>query len=280
MTEIATAFQLLQWYATMGVDEAIGEAPTDWTVRRAPQASAVSISQTQAASRPVLAVSEALSAASQTASTASGSSSLAAAVALAQKLAQEAPTLAALKKAVETFDGCALKATASNTVFADGNPDSDIMIIGEAPGAEEDRQGIPFCGQSGQLLDAMLATIGLNRKENCYITNTLFWRPPGNRTPNPEELAICKPFVERHIALFNPKLLILCGSTAVKGVLDSTDAITRLRGKSLNYQNDSLEQKIPVRVLFHPSYLLRQPLSKRMAWADLLGIQQVISQLR
>jgi DNA polymerase len=195
----------------------------------------------------------------------------------AEALAQAATTIEELRIAIEGFDGCALKATARNTVFADGCADSDIMLIGEAPGADEDRQGIPFCGASGQLLDKMLAAIGLSRQENCYITNTLFWRPPGNRTPTPEEMQICAPFVKKHIALFQPKLLILVGGTSAKQLLNTDSGVTRLRGKPHSYHDPLRNVEIPVRVLFHPSYLLRQPLHKKLAWNDLQDIRSLLT---
>lgn len=203
-------------------------------------------------------------------------SGLSSAIADARALADAAADLAALEAAVRGFDGCALKKTATHTVFAQGVATSRVMFIGEAPGADEDRQGVPFCGESGQLLDKMLGFIGLHRAENFYITNTLFWRPPGNRQPTPEELAICQPFVEKHITLVNPKLLVLVGGTATKAVLGEDRGITRLRGQKFTYKNDYLAQEIPVRVIYHPSYLLRQPLAKKQTWADLLAIRDAL----
>src|SRR5487761_427962 len=152
-------------------------------------------------------------------------------LASAKALADAATDLAALRVAVESFDGCSLRRTATHTVFADGSPAARLMLIGEAPGADEDRIGLPFVGRSGQLLDRMLATIGVRRSENAYITNVLFWRPPGNRKPTPEETAICLPFVWRHIALKRPEILVLCGGTATATLLNRNDGITRLRGR-------------------------------------------------
>jgi uracil-DNA glycosylase family 4 len=197
-----------------------------------------------------------------------------AAIAQARQLADAATTLAELEEAVRAFDGCALKKTARNTVFADGTPGSAFMLVGEAPGADEDAQGIPFCGVSGQLLDTMLSHIGLTRTKNFYITNTLFWRPPGNRTPSTEELEICLPFVEKHIALIQPKVLILVGGTAAKALLGETRGITRLRGQHFSYNNQYLKDNIHTQVIFHPSYLLRQPLQKKTAWHDLLNLRE------
>jgi DNA polymerase len=203
--------------------------------------------------------------------------SIAQAISTARQLADEADSLEALEKAVMGFEGCALKSTASNTVFARGNPASGVMLIGEAPGAEEDRQGIPFCGPSGKLLERMLHFIGLEADHGFYITNSIFWRPPGNRQPTPEEINICKPLLEKHIALVAPKVIILLGGTATKSLLDAKEGITRLRGKKIKYKNTYISQEIPCFALFHPSYLLRQATAKRQSWQDLLAIQAVLS---
>lgn len=180
-----------------------------------------------------------------------------------------AQTLPDLKQELADFDGCPLKQTASHLVFADGNPDAAIMLVGEAPGEEEDRQGLPFVGASGQLLNVMLKTIGLDRQQ-VYISNVIFWRPPGNRTPTDAETAACLPFIERHIAIKNPKALILLGGIAAKAILRTSDGITRLRGKWRDYHPEGrADQPIPTLPLFHPSYLLRQSGAKRQAWNDL-----------
>lgn len=200
-----------------------------------------------------------------------------AAIEQARTLANEVKTLTELEAAVRGFTGCALKKTATNTVFAQGVPESGVMFIGEAPGADEDRQGFPFVGVSGQLLDRMLGFIGLKRSENFYITNTLFWRPPGNRQPTTEELEICRPFVEKHVALVNPKVLVLVGGTATKAMLNDTRGITRLRGQVFTYKNDYMDHQVPVHVIYHPSYLLRQPLAKKQAWADLLALNAALT---
>ncbi len=203
--------------------------------------------------------------------------SIAQAVTDARTAADAASTLAELKEAVRAFNGCALKKTATNTVFAEGVPESRVMFIGEAPGAEEDRAGVPFCGPSGQLLNTMLSFIGLDRKENFYITNTLFWRPPGNRQPSPDELEICRPFVEKHIALVNPKVMILVGGTATKAVLNESRGITKIRGQVFSYKNDYMDAPVPVHVIYHPSYLLRQPLAKKQCWQDLLALKAALT---
>ena len=194
----------------------------------------------------------------------------------AREIADSAKSLKDLKEKVSNFDGLAIKKTATNTVFSDGNEKANIMLIGEAPGANEDEQGIPFCGGSGQLLDKMFAWVGITRKDNLYISNTIFWRPPGNRKPTPEELAICKPLVEKHIALLDPKLLILSGATANFAVLGEKTGITKIHGQFLTYKNDYMKEEIPVMAIFHPSFLLRQPSQKKHFWHDLLKIREYV----
>ena len=191
----------------------------------------------------------------------------------ARALADAATTIDQLKSSLLSFKGCELQKTATNTVFADGIPTSKIMFIGEAPGASEDSTGIPFCGESGKLLDNMISTIGLSRTKNIYITNTIFWRPPANRRPTPEEIEICRPFVEKHIALVQPELLILVGSTAVTSLLGDLQ-ISKIRQEYYQYQNQYLTKPITTTALFHPAYLLRQPFQKKATWYDLLKIQE------
>lgn len=194
-------------------------------------------------------------------------------IAAAKKAAAAAKTIAELRKAVENFDGCGLKKMATNTVFSDGNADSKIMVIGEAPGNHEDLQAIPFCGDSGKLLDEMFKSIDLDRSK-FYITNVIFWRPPGNRRPTDEELAICRPFVERHIQLVDPKIIILVGSTSMSAILGINDPVTGVRGKVIEYAPNFMKRKINCFVVFHPSYLLRQSGKKRIAWRDFLVIEK------
>jgi len=194
-------------------------------------------------------------------------------IATAQTLAAAATTLAALKAALEGFDAGALKKNAAHTVFADGNPDARIMLIGEAPGAEEDRQGLPFVGRAGKLLDKMLAAIELDRS-TAYITNVLNWRPPQNRDPSPEEAAMCLPFLRRHIELMNPGLIILLGAVAARHVLGFSEGIMKLRGRWLEYRVGDV--MIPVMATLHPAYLLRQPAHKKLAWRDLQAIEKKI----
>jgi DNA polymerase len=169
-----------------------------------------------------------------------------------------------------------LRKTATNLVFADGNPAASVMLIGEAPGRDEDLRGLPFVGRSGQLLDLMLGAIGLDR-DTVYITNLLPWRPPGNRKPTTAEMTICLPFLERHIALQNPKVLVFLGGTAAGALLGVADGIMRLRGRWLNYELAG--RTVPALPTFHPAFLLRQPARKREAWSDLLMLQDRLADL-
>ena len=193
----------------------------------------------------------------------------------ARDLAAAATNLADLKEAVEKFEGCALKKSASNTVFGVGNPEARLVLVGEAPGAEEDRQGEPFVGPSGKLLDAMLRSIGFAREE-VYITNILPWRPPGNRQPTTAEIAVCEPFVRRHLELIGPKVVICLGGSAAKTLMEEDRGITRLRGtwKEMALGAASVAD---VTAMFHPAYLLRTPEQKRMAWRDLRAVAQKLS---
>ena len=195
----------------------------------------------------------------------------------ARELADSAKTIDELRVFVEGFDGhLDIKKLATNTVFGEGNQNADILILGEAPGNNEDIEGRPFCGQSGQLLNNMFKCIGMPRNE-LYITNTLFWRPPGNRTPTEEEVCICRPFVEKHIALVNPKIIVFMGSTAMKALVDTPLTITKARRQVFDYTNQYLDGKvIKCTPMFHPSYLLRQSTKKKDAWGDLLYVKDLI----
>jgi len=248
---------MLEWMLDAGVDEAVSDAPNNYFIAPKPIVFAPVISQ---ASSPKPEAS--------TLHHSPAASSMA-----ARELANACNSIAELEAAVRAFDGCVLKKTATKTVFADGNPNAEIMLIGEAPDASEDVQGLPFCGANGQLLDKMLAAIGLNRAENIYLTNPIFWRPAGNRQPTPEEIAICLPFVEKHIALLAPKMLILSGGVATRALLNNDQAISRLRGKFYEYKNEYLSAPIKTALIYHPSYLLRQPQYKKQAWQDLLMIK-------
>lgn len=188
-------------------------------------------------------------------------------------------SLQELRQALLDFNECALKATAINTVFSDGNPDADVMIIGEAPGADEDRIGLAFVGKSGMLLDKMLESVGLSRKNNVYISNILPWRPPGNRTPSSSEVALCLPFIKKHIELVKPKVLVLLGASAAGALLDTTESVSRLRGRWFNYDVGAGKGQIPALVTFHPAFLLRSPLQKKSAWQDMLSLRQKLDNL-
>jgi uracil-DNA glycosylase family 4 len=196
----------------------------------------------------------------------------------ALEIAAACNSLAELKSALENFEGSALKKLATNTVFADGTPSHHIMLIGEAPGRDEDRMGLPFVGRAGKLLDLMLASIGLDRAKNAYITNVLNWRPPENRDPSPEEAAICLPFLRRHIELVSPEIIIVLGAVAARHVLGKTDGIMRLRGKWLEYYVNG--RMIPVMPTLHPAYLLRRAIDKKLAWRDLQAIEERIHALK
>ncbi len=257
---------LLRWYADAGVDEAIGDHTIDRfkVTPSAPMVLAPTVSKTTPTSAPA-----AVSAPVQPLHVSEGS---------ATHIAQAARTVAELKAAVESYTGCGLKQFASRTVFADGNPKARVMFIGEAPGADEDRQGLPFVGVSGKLLDRMLASVGLDRATNAYITNVVFWRPPGNRAPTDEEIASCLPFVVRHIELVDPAVLVFVGGLSAKTLLAKAVGITKLRGHWYEYESPGLPRPVPAMALFHPAYLLRSPQQKRFAWRDLLAIKQKLDQ--
>ncbi|GAA2851238.1 DNA polymerase [Aminobacter aminovorans] len=197
--------------------------------------------------------------------------------AAARELASKAATLDELKQIMAGFDGCNLKATAKSMVFADGNPEADLMLVGEAPGRDEDLEGLPFVGRSGQLLDRILAAIGLDRK-SAYIANVIPWRPPGNRTPTPHETEICRPFVERQIALARPKVLVTLGGPSAKLLVGSQDGILRLRGSWKSHVTAD-GTVIPVMPTLHPAYLLRNPAHKKLAWRDFLEAKAKLREL-
>ena len=193
----------------------------------------------------------------------------------AREIAAQCQSLEELQDALARFEACPLKKTAKNLVFSDGNPEARIMLIGEAPGRDEDLQGKPFVGRSGQLLDRMLAAIGLDRS-HVYITNILPWRPPGNRTPTPGEQAMCVPFLERHIELMAPDVMVLLGGVSAKQLLQTSEGIVRQRGKWK--QVTVAGTAVPALPIFHPAYLLRQPAQKRLAWRDLLSLRHHLAE--
>jgi uracil-DNA glycosylase len=199
-----------------------------------------------------------------------------AAIHSAREAARTAPTLEALRDLLEKFDGCALKSTATRLVFADGNPKARVMFVGEAPGREEDLEGLPFVGRSGKLLDRMISAIGLDRT-SAYIANVIPWRPPGNRTPTPQETQICLPFIQRQIELVNPDVLVTLGNPSTQTLLSTREGIMKTRGKWFDY--DTGTRVIRAIATFHPAYLLRSPSYKRMSWQDLRAIAKALEQL-
>lgn len=267
----------LEWHIEAGADEVLQDTPYDR------MAAALKILQSP---EPATAtISHLPPAANQSAGDLLGTAQ---ARVEAAKIAKSCNTLDELRAAIAAFDGLAIKKTATNLVFADGNPKASVMLVGEAPGADEDRQGKPFVGQSGQLLDRILKWIGLDRTQedpahSLYISNILNWRPPGNRTPSPAEIDISLPFIERHIALVQPKVLILCGGVSAKGLLGSGESISKLRGKFHDYvpMTEGISENtspIPAIATYHPAYLLRTPSQKKMVWADMLMLQQALEQ--
>lgn len=208
-----------------------------------------------------------------------GRATAADAVSQARAIAAAANDLEGLRAAIAAFDGCALKATATQAVFSAGVAGAPVMLVGEAPGREEDEAGAPFVGKSGQLLDRMLATIGVSRTSNLYIANVIPWRPPGNRTPSPEEIAICLPFIRRQIALARPRVLVFCGGVAAQAMLGAADGIMKLRGRWTDWRGDDASAPVPAIAMLHPAYLLRRPQDKARAWADLLSLEAKLTQL-
>jgi len=252
--------ETLRWYRESGIDVAVGKSPSNHyaplkqNVGSQPDSNEDSITlqpTTQKRTSPSVGTS----------------------IAASQEIAAKCQTLDDLRLALASFEGCPLKKTATNLVFADGNPNAKVMLVGEAPGADEDRQGLPFVGVSGQLLDRMLAAIGLDRTA-VYITNIVNWRPPGNRQPTPQEIETCKPFIEKHIALIHPHILILVGGVSMKALLNTNEGIMRLRGKWHPYVSPYIKEPIKALATYHPSFLLRSPGQKAQSWQDMLMIKK------
>jgi uracil-DNA glycosylase len=258
-----TIQQLLTFYLETGVDCALTDEPVD----RLADADLVSTgSQTPATGR-LTAATAVPAARAETVLPPE------AAILSAREAARTAPTLEDLRALLESFEGCALKSTATRLVFADGNPQARIMFVGEAPGREEDLEGLPFVGRSGKLLDRMLGAIGLDRT-NAYIANVIPWRPPGNRTPTPQETQICLPFIQRQIELVNPEVLVTLGNPSTQTLLGKREGIMKTRGKWFDY--DTGTRVIRAMATFHPAYLLRSPSYKRLAWQDLRAIAKAL----
>lgn len=247
---------MLDWHVAMGADEAIGEAPVDCFAGLA-QPAPVSTSEAQRPVPPLRVTAPPPKAGP------------------GPEAARAASTLAELEALVARFEGCALKRTAKSLCFARGREGARVMLIGEAPGRDEDLQGKPFVGRAGQLLDRMLEAIGLT-EDDVHITNTVYWRPPGNRTPTPEEVEACAPFLARQIELNAPEVLVLLGNAAAKNILGLTEGIMRLRGKWLCYRCEGRD--IATFATLHPAYLLRNPEAKRLAWRDMLALKERLDQ--
>jgi DNA polymerase len=276
---IAAARALLDFYAEAGVDALVGEAPldrlsvaqidapaenTDQASQRAPDL------QPRAAPAPRF---EPGSAGSVLAGGAPAAPDIA--VMAAREAARSAASLVELREILSKFEGCALRTTAKQLVFADGNPQARVMFVGEAPGREEDLEGLPFVGRSGKLLDLMMAAIGLNRT-TAYIANIIPWRPPGNRTPTPQESQICLPFIRRQIELANPDVLVCMGGPASQTLLGIKQGIKATRGRWFDFHTGTRE--IRAIATYHPAYLLRTPLEKRFSWRDFLAIKKALSE--
>jgi DNA polymerase len=295
----ATLAALLTWHRDIGAGDAIGETPLDWLGRgdAAPPGHAFQLAGT-AASAPAAPIANRQHKAPQqataprlvpsrpppspasplpvapVASRHPATSSPDAALMAARTAARQAGNLEELRSTLAGFDGCGLKATAKNLCFYRGAPKARLMLIGEAPGRDEDLQGKPFVGRAGQLLDKMLAAIGLTEAD-VHITNIVYWRPPGNRTPTPQEAQVCRPFMERQVELVAPDLLLLLGGAAAKEILGVTDGIMRIRGK---WREVTLgARKVRAIATLHPAYLLRTPAAKRLAWRDLLAVKAALA---
>jgi uracil-DNA glycosylase family 4 len=258
---------LLEWYAESGVDIALDETAHDRFGEAEAPASPLAMTRAAPAPAPPRAAPSAPRPASTPVPPTDDTARE------AREIARAAQTLDELRAALDRFEGCNLRLTANQLVFADGTPGSRLMLVGEAPGRDEDIQGLPFVGRSGQLLDRMLAAIGLDRT-NVYIANVVPWRPPGNRTPTPQETAVCRPFLERQIELCNPDMLVCLGAAAAKELMATSEGILRIRGQWRYY--DLAGRKIRIMATLHPAYLLRQPLQKRLAWRDFLAIRAAL----
>ena len=278
---------LLEFYSAAGVDCFLGEDPVDWfaltreQAERRAQARAPAPqpgAQTQPTGGPQAAPAlQPAAAAPQTRRPDAGAPAVlpdAAVIAAARDMAAGAASLDELQSCLAAFEGCNLKLTAKKLVFADGNPQARLMFVGEAPGRDEDLQGKPFVGRSGQLLDRMLEAISLDRS-SAYIANVVPWRPPGNRTPTPQETEICKPFIRRQIELVNPDVLVFLGAAAAKTLLGVEDGIRKMRGRWMTYPGR--DKVIAAIATYHPAYLLRSPLEKRLSWRDFLSIRDRLS---
>ena len=259
-----SAREVLSFYAEAGVDALVGEEPVNHFAQEAvepPRPAPVRAPEIKSA-LPPLAPSVAPPAPDVAAME-------------AREAVKNVQTLQELRDVLGRFEGCALRATATQLVFADGNPEARIIFVGEAPGRDEDIEGLPFVGRSGKLLDRMMAAIGLDRTQ-AYIANIIPWRPPGNRTPTPQESQICLPFIRKQIELVDPDILVCLGGPSATTLLDIKEGITKSRGRWVNYNTGKRE--IRALATFHPAFLLRSPLQKRLAWRDLLAIKKALAE--
>jgi DNA polymerase len=269
MSRLKDARELLAFYLDAGADAIVGEAPVNRMADDIPPAAPAAAAPRQHAAPAPPAERTFF----QTRASAAPPASPDAAVIAARESARTAGTLDELRALLDAFTGCPLRNTATQLVFADGNPQSRVMFVGEAPGHDEDISGKPFVGRSGKLLDRMMEAIGLDRS-TVYIANVVPWRPPGNRTPTPQETAICLPFIRRQIELANPDVLICLGGPSMQTLLGTKDGITRMRGRWLPF--DTGTREIKAMATFHPAFLLRSPLQKRFSWRDFLAIKKAL----
>ncbi len=270
--ELAAA---LDWYRAVGVDLAVGEEPVDRFAASAaaPRRSSPLPPPVGPATAPRIAAPALQRAGDAQPAAPALVTSLTSDPAETRALAAAAPTLEALRATMDAYEGCTLKKRATQLCFADGNPEAEIMLVGEGPGEQEDLVGKPFVGRAGQLLDRMLAAIGLGRSK-VYIANMVPWRPPGNRDPSPEELALCAPFLVRQVELVAPKFLVTLGNVPTKSLFQTGNGITRMRGQWKELEVGS--HRVRSLATLHPAYLLRTPASKALAWRDMLSLRQAI----
>jgi len=264
-----TLSQLLTFYLEAGVDCALSEQPID-RLSDSGQGEALKAASPAAATTAARAAGPLPASVARTADPIPAPD---AAIATAREAARTAASLEILRDLLEKFDGCALKSTATRLVFADGNPKARIMFVGEAPGRDEDIEGLPFVGRSGKLLDRMIASIGLDRSK-VYIANVIPWRPPGNRTPTPQETQICLPFIQRQIELVDPDILVTLGNPSTQTLLSTREGIMKTRGRWFDYNTGT--RVIRAIATFHPAYLLRSPSYKRLSWQDLRAIAKAL----
>ena len=246
MDDILNIKESLEWYILSGVDETCGDAPCVFFKKEEKKELSFRQASAHLMQNTIVSTQN------------------------AREICAKAQTLQDLKQAALEFDGCALKTTAKSTVFGEGNENAKVMFIGEAPGADEDRVGLPFVGRSGRLLEKMMNAIGL-RREDVYITNVIMWRPPGNRTPTDGEVSICLPFLKRQIELVDPKIIVFLGASAANALLDNTESISKMRGHFLLYET-SAKKNICAIATFHPAFLLRNCAQKAKGWSDFLRI--------